>query len=220
MAAQPVHGDLRATQHHGLSPGTGRGSVTTIPSPPSPEGTWSPRPLSVSVDRLLLYPQSPAPGLSVCDPCSAAPLHSNPAAPLAPSRSICVSFQSSKPAPSASTPGRREWAPSSGTWSPSLPYPHTVSWARGTSGPILLKTAQEEQRAARGSDPGHWSPTILCPRGKLGQGRESKVRTEWGVQGQTCVPRPCVLGGRGEEKGPAKGERPNVQKTFLGQHGP
>lgn len=88
MAAQPVHGDRRATRRPGLSPGTGRGSVTTITSSPSPEGTWPHRPLSVLVDRPLLYPQSPAPGLppqpAVCDPCIAAPLHSNPAAPLAP----------------------------------------------------------------------------------------------------------------------------------------
>lgn len=40
-------------------------------------------------------------------------------------------------------------------------------------------------------DPGHCEPpTILCPRGKLGQGRERKVRAEWGVQGQSCVPWP------------------------------
>lgn len=70
-------------------------------------------------------------------------------------------------------------------------------------------------------DSGHCEPpTMLCRRGKLGQGRERKVKAEWGLQGQTCVPRPCVLAGRGQGKGPAEGERPNVQTTFLAQHGP
>lgn len=172
-AAQPVHGDRRATRRPGLSPGTGRGSVTTIPSPPSPEGTWHHRPLSVSVDRPLLYPQSPAAGLSaqpaVCDPCTAAPLHSNPAAPLAPRGVFLSPFTPPNLHPLLALQEGENRLHLVAHGHPACPTP-ALSWARRTSGPILLKTA-EEQKAARGSDPGHRSPTILCARGKLGQGR-------------------------------------------------
>lgn len=111
----------------GLSPGTGRGSVTTTPPlgfglphlrPRGPAGL-----LVFQRDRPLLQPQSPAPGLSpqpaVCDPCTAGPCTA-PQLLLWTPRSISGSFHSPKPAASASTPGRREWTPSSGTWSPSL----------------------------------------------------------------------------------------------------
>lgn len=64
-AAQPVHGDRRATRHPGLSPGTGRGSATAAPSPwlwpPAPEATWPHRPLSVSGGQATLVPSVTSP---------------------------------------------------------------------------------------------------------------------------------------------------------------
>lgn len=64
-AAQPVHGDCRATRHPGLSPGTGRGSATAAPSPwlwpPAPEATWPHRPLSVSGGQATLVPSVTSP---------------------------------------------------------------------------------------------------------------------------------------------------------------
>lgn len=77
-------------------------------------------------DRPLMYPQSPAPGLCpqpvVCDPRTAAACTA-PQLLLWPPRSISGSFHSSKPAASASTPGRREWTPSSGTRHLACPTP-------------------------------------------------------------------------------------------------